>query len=345
MPLQRRVAVGGLDDEKHGRMTTGSEIIGLGHYVPKRRVASSEIESRLGLDPGWIEQRTGIVARRYAADDEALTDIAAKAGEMALSGAGIDRASVALTLLATSTPDHPLPPSAPLLAQRLGLTGSGGIDMAGACAGFLYALVVADTFVRTHNAPVLVVAANILSRRINPDERASCVLFADAAGAVLLAPSKRTGVGLLGSKLATDGGGYDLIKIAAGGSRRPFAADVAVADTLMTISDGQAVFTKAVDMMVATSRGALENAGLTVADVDLFVPHQANARMIAAVARQLVISPTRIVSTVAEYGNSSAATIPFSLSAVARLRLRPKTRMLMCAAGAGLTGAAVVFKL
>jgi 3-oxoacyl-[acyl-carrier-protein] synthase-3 len=324
-------------------MSAASEIIGLGHYAPERRVASAEIEARLGLERGWIERRTGIVARRYAAEDEALTDIAFKAGEMALSGAGIDRSSVALTLLATSTPDHPLPPSAPLLAQRLGLQGSGAIDMAGACAGFLYALVLADTFVRAYDAPVLVVAANILSRRINPNERASCVLFADAAGAVVLGPSERRKTGVLGAKLASDGSGYDLIKIAAGGSRRPFAPDLAAGETLMSLSDGQAVFAKAVDMMAATSRAALDAAGLQVADLDLFVPHQANARMIAAVARQLIVPKRLIVSTVAEYGNSSAATIPFSLSLAVRGALQPGTKILMCAAGAGLTGGAVVF--
>ncbi len=323
----------------------GSEIVGLGHYAPEGRVMSAEIETRLGLEPGWIERRTGIRERRYAAAGEALTDMAVNASEMALGEAGIDRSRVALTLLATSTPDHLLPPSAPLLAHRLGLAGSGAIDMAGACAGFLYALVLADAFVRTHGARVLVVAANILSRRINPAERGSCVLFADAAGAVLLAPSERPGAGVLGAKLAADGGGYDLIKIAAGGSRRPFAPDVAVADTLMTIADGQAVFTKAVDMMAATAREALDEAGLAVADIDLFVPHQANARIVAAVARQLGVADDKLVSTVADYGNSSAATIPFSLSLAARGAMRPGAKVLMCAAGAGLTGGAVVFAL
>jgi 3-oxoacyl-[acyl-carrier-protein] synthase-3 len=323
----------------------GCEIVGLGHYAPERCVANEEIETRLNLEPGWIERRTGIVSRRYAADGEALTDIAAKAGEMALSGAGIDPSRVALTLLATSTPDHPLPPSAPLLAHKLGLASSGAIDMAGACAGFLYALVLADGFVRTHGASVLVVAANILSRRINPSERASCVLFADAAGAVILAPSERPGAGVLGCKLVSDGSGYDLIKIAAGGSRCPFAPDVPIEDSLMAISDGQAVFSRAVDMMVAASREALEQAGLTVTDVDLFVPHQANARIMAAVARQLGVADAKLVSTVAEYGNSSAATIPFSLSAAARGALQPGAKVLMCAAGAGLTGGGVVFAI
>jgi 3-oxoacyl-[acyl-carrier-protein] synthase-3 len=262
---------------------------------------------------------------------------------MALAEAGIDRSRVALVLLATSTPDHLLPPSAPLLAHRLGLDSAGGIDMAGACAGFLYALVLADGFVRVHDVPVLVVAANILSRRINPLDRGSCILFADAAGAVVLAPAQRPGSGVLGAKLATDGSGYDLIKIAAGGSRLPFTSDVAVEDTLMTIADGKAVFSKAVDMMADVARAALDEAELTIGDIDCFVPHQANARIMEAVAHKLGIGAEKTVSTVAEYANSSAATIPFSLSLAARHRLRPGARVLMCAAGAGLTGGAVVY--
>lgn len=323
----------------------GSQIVGLGHYAPDRCVTNAEIEERLKLERGWIERRTGILERRYASDDEALTDLAHKAADMALEEAGMALSAVGLVLLATSTPDHLLPPSAPLLAHRLGLANAGGIDMAGACAGFLYALVLGDSFVRTQGAPVLVVGANILSRRINPAERASCVLFADAAGAVVLAPGRQSGTGVLGAKLASEGEGYDLISIAAGGSRRPFAPDVAVEETLMTISDGRAVFTKAVDMMAGASREALVKAGLSVADIDCFVPHQANARIIAAVARQLGVPPDKVVSTVAEYGNSSAATIPFSLSFAARDRLQAGARVLMCAAGAGLTGGAVVYAL
>jgi 3-oxoacyl-[acyl-carrier-protein] synthase-3 len=326
-------------------MVMGSRIVGLGHYAPERRVRNAELEERLNLEPGWIERRTGILERRYAGDGEALTDMAAKAGEMALAEGGIDRANVALVLLATSTPDHLLPPSAPLLAHRLGLERAGGIDMAGACAGFLYALVLADGFVRAQEAPVLIVAANVLSRRINSADRASSVLFSDAAGAVLLAPGERAGTGVLGAHLATDGGGYDLIKIAGGGSRRPFAQAMPVEETLMAIADGQAVFVKAVDMMVEGSRAALARAALTVDDIDLFVPHQANARIMAAVVRQLQMPEERMVSTVADYGNSSAATIPFSLSAAAHGgRLKGGARLLMCAAGAGLTGAAVVFQ-
>ena len=320
-----------------------SEIIGFGHYAPERRVPNAEIEERLKLERGWIERRTGIVERRYAADGEALTDMAVLAADAALANAGIDRTQIALTLLATSTPDHLLPPSAPLLAHRLGLTRSGGVDLAGACAGFLYALVLADGFVRAQGAPVLIVAANILSRRINPGERASCILFADAAGAVVLAPSERTGCGLLGTSLLADGGGYDLINIAAGGSRRPFAPETPVEEALMTIADGQAVFAKAVDMMADASRAALQKAALTIADIDWFLPHQANARIMAAVAQKLGVPEQKMVSTVADFGNSSAATIPFSLAlAVEAGRIKRGARILMCAAGAGLTGGAVV---
>lgn len=320
-----------------------SEIIGLGHYAPSRRVPNAELEDLLKLERGWIARRTGIHERRFVAEGEALTDMAVEAGEMALREAGIDRAKVGLVLLATSTPDNPLPPSAPLLAHRLDLAGAGGIDMAGACGGFLYALTLADAFVRAQGTPTLVVAANVLSRRINFADRASSILFSDAAGAVLLAPSERRDVGVLGAKLATDGAGYDLIKIAAGGSRRPFGPDVPAEDFLMTIADGRAVFAKAVALMVETARAALDQAGLTADDIDVFVPHQANARMMAAAAHQLAIPEEKMITTVADYANSSAATIPFSLSIAARERLKPGTRVLMCAAGAGLTGGAVVF--
>ena len=322
----------------------GAEIAGLGHYAPERCVDNAAIEERLKLERGWIARRTGILRRRYAGADQALTDIAFEAADMALRESGMDRADVDLLLLATSTPDQLLPPSAPLLAHRLGLAGAGGIDMAGACGGFLYALVLADSMVRTQGVPVLVVAANILSRRINPAERASSVLFSDAAGALLLVPSEDVDRGVAGAKLATDGSGDGVISIAAGGSRRPFASDVPIDETLMTISDGRAVFTKAVGLMAATARTALERAGLSIADIDCFVPHQANARIVAAVSRQLAVPDDKVVSTVAEYGNSSAATIPFSLSLSARDRLKPGSRVLMCAAGAGLTGGGVVFR-
>jgi 3-oxoacyl-[acyl-carrier-protein] synthase III len=320
-----------------------SRLAGFGHSVPARRVENGEIERALGLEPGWIERRTGIRARHWAEEGDTLSGLAACAGAMALSDAGVDRDEIALTLLATSTPDHLLPPSAPLLAHRLGLANSGAIDLAGACSGFLYALTLADGFVRSQARPVLVVAANILSRRINPAERASSVLFADAAGAVVLSPSVEPGTGLLGVDLTSDGSGYDLISIAAGGSNRPFAPGMRAEDFLMTMRDGREVFSRAVEMMTASSLRALERAGMITPNISRFVPHQANTRIFSAVGEKLGISDVKTVSTIADYGNSSAATIALSLSIAKEKRpFASGEAVLLTAAGAGLTGGALV---
>ncbi|OCO99975.1 MULTISPECIES: beta-ketoacyl-ACP synthase III [unclassified Ensifer] len=323
-----------------------SRLIGFGHAVPARRVANAEIEAKLGLEPGWIERRTGIRERRWVEDGETLTGLAAGAGAAALDDAGIPRSDIALTLLATSTPDHLLPPSAPLLAYRLGLAKSGAIDLAGACSGFLYALTLADGFVRSQGKPVLVVAANILSRRINPAERASAVLFADAAGAVVIAPSDDPKTGLLGVDLAADGSRYDLISIAAGGSSKPFSPGMAAEDVLMTMRDGREMFAQAVEMMADCAVRAMDAAGCAAVEISRFVPHQANARIFDAVCDRLGIEPSRTVRTIADYGNSSAATIPLSLSLAHRARpFVAGENLLLTAAGAGLTGGAVVFGL
>jgi 3-oxoacyl-[acyl-carrier-protein] synthase-3 len=321
-----------------------SRIAGLGHYVPERRVENAEIEARLGLESGWIERRTGIRARRWAAPDEALTDLAIKAGDMALNDAGIARADVALTLLATSTPDHLLPPSAPLLAHRLNLSNSGAIDLAGACSGFLYALTLADGFVRTQGKPVLIVAANILSRRINLEERDSAVLFADAAGAMVLAPSTSSEGGILGVDLISNGSHYGLISIPAGGSKRPFLAAMNPNETLMTMRDGRTVFSQVVRMMTESSIRAMEQANVTGNEIHRFVPHQANVRIFNAVCQNIGLASSKIVRTIEEFGNSSAATIPLSLSLANRdCPFISGERLLLTAAGAGLAGGSIVF--
>ncbi|MBZ9603030.1 beta-ketoacyl-ACP synthase III [Phyllobacterium chamaecytisi] len=321
-----------------------SRIAGFGHYAPGRRVENAEIENQLGLEPGWIERRTGIRERRWVVEGELLTDLAARAGCVALYDANVNPDDIALTILATSTPDHLLPPSAPLLAHHLGLANSGAIDLAGACAGFIYALTLADSFVRTQGKPVLVVAANILSRRINPTERASAVLFADAAGAVVLVPSGDQEAGVLGIELVSDGSRYDLISIPGGGSKLPFAEGMAVEECLMTMRDGREIFAQAVQMMTTCARRALASAELQPSDVTRFIPHQANSRIFEIVGENVGIRPHRIVRTIAEYGNSSAATIPLSLSLAHQARpFVSGEKLLLTAAGAGLTGGAVVW--
>jgi 3-oxoacyl-[acyl-carrier-protein] synthase-3 len=216
--------------------------------------------------------------------------------------------------------------------------------MAGACAGFVYALTLADNFVRGSGKPVLVIAANILSRRINPKERASCVLFSDAAGAVLLTPTLRD-AGVAGAHLMAKGDGYDLISIPAGGSRKPFSKETEPGELLMAMEDGQAVYAAAVAMMRDAAESALKQAGLASENVTHFIPHQANARMMTTVAHQLSIAPERTLSTVAQFGNSSAATIPFTLSMLAEERRYQKNDIIMMtAAGAGMIGGAAVFR-
>ncbi|PTE06550.1 beta-ketoacyl-ACP synthase III [Mesorhizobium helmanticense] len=324
-------------------MSRSSRVLGFGHHAPSRKVENPEIENRLGLEPGWIERRTGIRSRFWATDQDTLSGLATQAGDMALANAGIDRSDIGLLLLATSTPDHLLPPSAPLVAHKLGLGRAGAVDLTGACAGFIYALMFADGFTRLHGKPALVIAANILSRRINPDERASSVLFADAAGALVIGACENPDLGILGASVDSDGSRYGLIQIPAGGSSIPFHDDLDLGQTRMTMTDGREVFAKAVEMMTDCSTSALAVAGVRPQDIDRFVPHQANARIFDAVGQNLGIADEAIVKTIAEYGNSSAATIPLSLSLAHRAApFRPGEKVLLAAAGAGLSGGAIV---
>ncbi|OBP78193.1 3-oxoacyl-ACP synthase [Mesorhizobium loti] len=325
-------------------MNRSARILGFGHHAPSRKVENPEIETRLGLEPGWIERRTGIRSRFWATDEDTLSGLAAHAGDMALANAGIDRSDIGLLLLATSTPDHLLPPSAPLVAHWLGLGRAGAIDLTGACAGFIYALMFADGFTRLHGKASLVIAANILSRRINPAERASAVLFADAAGAMVIGPCDDPDRGILGASVDSDGSRYGLIQIPAGGSNTPFHGDLDLEQTRITITDGREVFAKAVDMMTACSQEALTAARMQPQNIDRFVPHQANARIFDAVGRNLGIADGAIVKTIAEYGNSSAGTIPLSLSLAHQAEpFQQGEKILLAAAGAGLSGGALVF--
>lgn len=321
-------------------------LIGFGHYAPENRVENAQIERELELEEGWIERRTGIRARRYVSSDQALTDIALPAARMALDDADIAPADVGLTLLATSTPDHLLPPSAPLLVHKLGLPNCGGIDLAGACSGFVYALALADAYCRIHNTAVLVVAANILSRRINANERSSRVLFADAAGAVVVTPPTQQGQGVLAADLATDGAYYDLIKVPSGGSRSPYRPEMDISEFQMSLTGGQTIFAKAVNTLTHSAETLLERTGLSIDEITHWAPHQANARIVHAVADNLNIPTEKALMTLQEYGNSSAATIPFSLSKCREHRsYQQGDKILMSAIGAGFVSGSLIFGL
>lgn len=326
-------------------LTRAPAILGVGAAVPKGRVTAAEIEARLGLPAGWVARRTGARELPVAAPDEATSDLAVRAGKRALAAADADPTGVGLVLLATSTPDHPLPPTAPDVATRLGATAAGAVDLAGACAGFLYALALADAHARVRNQSVLVIGANVLTRRVDPDDPVTAALFADGAGAVLVAPGRGGGDGLLAVRLEADGRGKDEILVPAGGTRIPPTPErIAAGEHLMRMERGKAVYREAVRGMVDVGRAALADAGMTASDVDLFVPHQANSRIVADAARQLGVPPEKTVDVMARFGNSSAATIPIALdAALAAGRLRRGHRVLATAVGAGLVRAATVF--
>ncbi|MER9262935.1 3-oxoacyl-ACP synthase, partial [Mesorhizobium sp. M0619] len=248
-----------------------------------------------------------------------------------------------LFVLASSTPNQLLPPPPRRDPHKLGGARAGGVFLPGAGAGFIYALMFADGFTRLHGKPALVIAANILSRRINPAERASSVLFADAAGALVIGQCDDADRGILGASVASDGSRYGLIQIPAGGSNTPFHGDLDLGQTRMTMTDGPEVFAKAVEMMTDCSTAALATAGVRPHNVGRFVPHQANTRIFGAVGRNLGIADQAIVKTIAEYGNSSAATVPLSLSLANQMKpFQPGEKILLAAAGAGLSGGALV---
>lgn len=332
-------------------------VSGVGHYVPDGTKTNSEIETELGLPDGWISKRTGIETRRYVIAGQATSDIAKRAAEFALEnsqrrGKTISADQIKGLILATSTPDHLLPPTAPRVAMELGCNPIPAFDMAVACSGFVYALTIAQGLTHTLGGPILVIAANILSKRVNPNDRGTAALFADAAGAMIVEPIENdpsnttTPKGILGSHLESDGSGWDQLLIPAGGSRQPFDAEAfANNHHLMEIRAGQAVYRYAVESMVRCVKLALSQAAIDSERVDWWIPHQASGRVIAEVGRQLQVDPKQLVNVVKDYGNSSAATIPLACSLWEQAgHLQPDQLVVLTAAGAGLTSGAVVMR-
>lgn len=320
-----------------------SEIDSLGHYVPSNRIDNDQLENHFHLTPGWIQQRTGIMSRRWAADGELLIDFAEKAGLSTLKNSSMTQKEIGLLILATSTPDHLLPPTAPLLAHRLGLSHVCAYDLSGACAGFLNALVMADSFVRTHKKAAIIITANILSRRINMSEYTSAILFGDAAAAIILKPGIDSTKGILGMHFLSDGNLYDLISISAGGSEKPFTPDLPLCDYKMKLHDGPAIFAHAIKMMTQCAAETLIDAHLSSSDINHFIPHQANTRLAEHTAKKLDISSDKIISIVNEFGNTSAAGIPLALSIMQETKpFLTGEKMLLTTVGAGMTAGALI---
>jgi 3-oxoacyl-[acyl-carrier-protein] synthase III len=305
-----------------------ARVVGLGHKLPDRVVPNGPIAERIGVDSEWIVRRTGIRERRYAAPDERTADLALAAARRALSDAGLKPSDIDLILVATMTPDELTPNTAPLVADALGLNVA-AYDIGSACTGWLSALSTGAAHIETGRAErVLVIGAETLSRITNPDDKRTASLFGDGAGAVVLAPEGDGAVGPI--LLASDGSMGDTI--------------TATHTERLLIMDGHTTFNMAVKVLSEATVEAVARAGLALDDIDLFVYHQANARILKSVGEKLDLPVERVADYVGETGNTSAASIPLTLSLLREDgRLRPGQKLLLSAVGAGFTwGAGVV---
>ncbi|KOX12423.1 beta-ketoacyl-ACP synthase III [Nocardiopsis sp. NRRL B-16309] len=319
-------------------MSAAAVLCGVGSYLPPRVVTNDELAGRMDTTDEWIRSRTGIGRRHVADPGTATSDLAVEAGARALKSAGRDSADA--VVVATMTPDHPCPATAPAVASRLGLTGAAAFDVGAVCSGFVYALAAATGLVSAGVARrVLVVGAEVNSTVLDPADRSTSVIFGDGAGAVVLRAGEPDEPGALGPfDLGSDGTGADHIMIAAGGSRqRGSDAPAGPGDAYMTMR-GQEVFRHAVLRMAASSRSVLAEAGWDVADLDRVVSHQANQRIINQLADDLGVPRDRAVSNIERVGNTGAASIPVALAdAVDRGGLDEGDRVLLTAFGGGLS--------
>jgi 3-oxoacyl-[acyl-carrier-protein] synthase-3 len=321
-------------------MTARSQVAGCGAYVPERIITNHELASRLDTSDEWIRQRTGIGERRVAAPGELTSDLAVRAAEQALGSAGMSGGDLDLLIVATATPDNTFPATATKVQARLGMRRGAAFDVQAVCAGFIFALSVADNAVRLGQArTALVIGAETFSRIIDWEDRSTCILFGDGAGAVALrAVSAATSGGrfILSNHLHSDGRQYDILYVDGGPS--------STRHTGFLRMEGREVFRQAVHHLSAVVDEALTANGLTAADIDWLVPHQANSRIIDGIGRKLGLPEDKVVVTIERHANTSAASIPLALEvAVADGRIKPGNLVLMEALGGGLSwGASLV---
>ncbi|MFJ4220057.1 beta-ketoacyl-ACP synthase III [Curtobacterium luteum] len=307
---------------------------GVGGALPARAVTNEDLEARLDTTDEWIRSRTGIGTRHQVDPGTATSDLAVAAGRLALENAGVD--TVDVVIVATSTPDHRCPATAPDVAARLGLGTVPAFDIAAVCSGFVYGLVQADALIRAGvGERVLLIGADTFSTLVDPADRANAVIFGDGAGAVVLGAGTDDDLGALGPfTLGSDGTALDLIRVEAGGSRRP-GVDPEEPSAWFSMQ-GRAVFAAAVAAMADACRSVLGSSGWTADDVDHLVAHQANRRILTMVAAAIGVAPERAVLHLDRVGNTSAASIPLALAAHAS-EMRPGDRVLLTAFGGGTT--------
>ncbi|MBN2899530.1 MAG: ketoacyl-ACP synthase III [Clostridia bacterium] len=320
-------------------------IIGTGSYVPERKVTNFDMEKIVDTSDEWIRTRTGIGARHFAADDETTSDMAAKAALKAMEAANVTADEIDLIIVGTLTPDMLLPSTACLVQDKIGANGSAAFDLETACSGFIYAMEVGRNFVATgmYNK-VLVIGAEKLSSFLDFEDRATCVLFGDGAGAAVLGPVE-DGKGILSSELGADGSKGMVLKIDAGGCKMP-ASEQTLKDRLHYITmDGSEVFKFAVRIMGSASLNVVEKAGLTLDDINFLVPHQANMRIISAAAKKLNLPLEKVQINLTEYGNMSAASVPVALDqAIREGKIKEGDKTVLVGFGGGLTWGACVIQ-
>ena len=326
-------------------MSIYSRITGTGSYLPPRRVTNDDLAAELatrGLETSdeWIVERTGIKARHFAAPDVTSSDLGLEAAKNALQAAGLQPSDIDLIIVATSTPDMVFPSTAAILQHKLGITnGCPVFDVQAVCSGFVYALTVADAMIKAGTAKrALVVGAEVFSRILNFNDRTTCVLFGDGAGAVVLEASEQPGI--LATELHADGSHVGILCVpgnVSGGE---------VIGSPMLHMDGQAVFKLAVGVLDKAARAALAKANMQESDIDWLIPHQANLRIMMSTARKLKLAPEKVVVTVDQHGNTSAASIPLALDHAVRAgQVKPGQNVMLEGVGGGFTWGAVLLKM
>ena len=322
-------------------MSRYSRITGTGSYLPPRRVTNADLAAELatrGVETSdeWIVERTGIRARHFAAPDVTSSDLGVEAARHALEAAGRKPGDIDLIIVATSTPDMVFPSAACILQNKLGIAGCPAFDVQAVCSGFVYALTVADAMIRTGSASrALVIGAEVFSRILDFSDRTTCVLFGDGAGAVVLEASETPGI--LASDLHADGKHVGILCVPGNVS-----GGQVLGDPLLKM-DGQAVFKLAVGVLDSAARTTLAKAGKTEADIDWLIPHQANIRIMQGTAKKLKLAPEKLVVTVDQHGNTSAASIPLALDAAVRAgRIHAGDTLMLEGVGGGFTWGAVL---
>jgi len=321
-------------------------IIGWGKYVPNQVITNDDLAGRVDTSDEWIVKRTGIHERRVVTAEETASGMAVAAARDALEVAGVKARELDLIIVATSSPDYLTPPISSQVQHALGAKDVGALTMVVGCPGFVYALVTAQQYIASGACKtVLVIGVEIISRFVNWEDRATCVLFGDGAGAVVLQATDQP-AGVLSFVLGSDGSGAEHLILPAGGSTLPSSHETLVKGLNYLHMNGNEVFKFATRVLGRALRQAIAQAGLTNDDIDLFIPHQANARIIESAARQAGLPPEKVFVNIERYGNTSAASIPIALcEALEQGRARVGDTLAFVAFGAGLTWAAAVVKL